>query len=118
MAEHNLTGHYGEAIAAEWLQLNGFSILHRNWKYRRYEIDVIASKEEMLHFIEVKTRTSHQFGYPEEAVSKKKMENMMKCADRYQQTDTRWKRIQYDILSISISKNAAPEFLLIEDIYC
>ena len=118
MAEHNLTGSTGEAMAAEWLELNGFSILHRNWKYRRFEIDVIASKSKVLHFVEVKTRTSHQFGFPEEAVTKKKIGNMMKCAERYQQLAPGWTRIQYDILSISLHSHAAPDFFLIEDIYC
>ena len=118
MAEHNLTGRQGEAMAARWLILNGFSILHTNWTYRRLEVDVIASKDGILHFIEVKTRTSLQFGHPEEAVTKKKIRNMMACAARYQQTDPCWKRIQLDILSISIQQNASPEYFLIEDIYC
>ena len=117
MAQHNETGKIGEDQAAQWFLQEGYTILHRNWCFRKYEIDLIATKNGTLHFIEVKTRTSHSFGYPEEAVSRKKMENMMKCAEYYQQLDPQWKRIQYDILSITIHRNGHTDYFLVEDIY-
>ncbi|MBO9632493.1 MAG: YraN family protein [Chitinophagaceae bacterium] len=117
MAQHNETGKIGEDRAAGWFERMGYKILHRNWTYRKYEIDIIASKDNMLHFIEIKTRTSHHFGYPEEAVSRKKMENMMKCAEHYQQLDPQWNRIQYDILSITLHRDGNADYFLIEDIY-
>lgn len=117
MAQHNETGKIGEDQAVKWFTEKGYTILHRNWCYRKYEIDIIASRNNTLHFIEVKTRTSHHFGYPEEAVSRKKMENMMKCAEQYQLLDPQWKRIQYDILSITIHRDGHADHFLIEDIY-
>lgn len=118
MAQHNETGKIGEDQAVKWFVEKGYTILHRNWCYRKYEIDIIANRNNTLHFIEVKTRTSHSFGYPEEAVSRKKMENMMKCAEQYQLLAPQWKRIQYDILSISIHRDGHADYFLIEDIYC
>lgn len=117
MAQHNETGKIGEDRAAIWFAQQGYTVLHRNWCFRKYEIDLIASKSNTLHFIEVKTRTSHSFGYPEESVTRKKMENMMKCAEQYQLLDPQWKRIQYDILSITLHRDGNADYFLIEDIY-
>lgn len=118
MAQHNDTGKTGEDQATRWFQQQGYTVIHRNWVYRKYEIDLIAYKEDVLHFIEVKTRTSLGYGYPEEAVSKKKIENMMKCGEQYQLIEPQWKRIQYNILSITLHKNGNTDYFLIEDIYC
>ncbi len=116
-ARHIETGKKGELMAAEYLQQQGFMVLHRNWCYYHYEIDIIASKNNVLHFIEVKTRSSHHFGFPEESVSKKKLSNIMKCATQYQYLHPQWKRIQYDILSVNLHVDKAAEFMLIEDVY-
>ena len=83
MAQHNETGKIGEHRAAGWFEQMGYTILHRNWCYRKYEIDIIASKDNVLHFIEIKTRSNHSFGYPEEAVSRKKMENSLLASSTY-----------------------------------
>jgi putative endonuclease len=54
MAQHNDFGKEGEALALEFLRKNDFEILHCNWRYSRYEIDIIAKKQSLLHIIEVK----------------------------------------------------------------
>jgi putative endonuclease len=54
MAAHNEFGKAGEEMAAEWLCQRGFQLLALNWKSGRYEVDIVASREEVLHFIEVK----------------------------------------------------------------
>ncbi len=51
MAIHNKFGADGETLAAEWLTGKGYEILHRNWRHSHYEIDIIALKNKMLHFI-------------------------------------------------------------------
>lgn len=117
MAAHNETGKKGEMLAITWLETQGFTVQHRNWCWYRYEVDVIAARENVLHFIEVKTRRSYTFGFPEEAVSKKKMMHLLKCAERYQYEYPQWKRIQYDILSINLVEGSVPQYLLIEDVY-
>lgn len=117
MAHHNELGKYGEQLAGIYLTEKNFIILHVNWKYSRYEIDVIASKNHVLHFIEVKTRSNNRFGFPEDSVDKKKMKRLMMAAEQYTHLHPDWKYVQYDVLSISMRKNDPPEFFFIEDVY-
>lgn len=117
MAKHIETGKAGEALAAAWLKAAGFQVLHVNWRYSHYEIDIIASRGNILHFIEVKTRNSLAFGYPEEDVSKKKLRNLMEAAEEFLFQHDDWNWIQYDVLSIIKLKNQPVEFFLIEDVY-
>jgi putative endonuclease len=117
MAQHNRTGNQGEAMAAEYLTGKGFSLLHQNWRHSHWEVDIIASKNNILHFIEVKTRQSKKFGHPEEAVSKKKIQNLINASEEYLHQQPQWKRIQFDILAISILKNEPVEYFFIEDVY-
>ncbi|MBC7411755.1 MAG: YraN family protein [Bacteroidia bacterium] len=57
MAQHNITGQQGELLAQQYLLANGYVILHTNWRYRKYEVDIIAQKNNTLIFVEVKTRS-------------------------------------------------------------
>ena len=116
MARHNETGKKGEKLAAEWLVKNGFTILEKNWRFKRLEVDIIAEKENLLHFIEVKSRASENYGLPEEAVSKKKIENLLNASVEYLQLYPTSKRIQFDVLAITLQKNTAT-FFFIKDVY-
>lgn len=116
MAKHLETGKQGEEMAIVWLLEQGFTILHRNWKYSYFELDVVASKNEVLHFIEVKTRTTDTYGHPEEGVTLKKLERLMNAGEEFLYQNPEWKRVQYDILSIRLFTNKAPEYFFIEDV--
>ena len=70
-----LTGRKGEDIAVEYLQNQGFRVLERNWRFGRWEIDIIACHRNMLHFVEVKTRSGLRFGYPEASIGRLKMKH-------------------------------------------
>lgn len=61
-------GSQGEREAADWLQRAGFSILARNWRSGRYEIDIVARRGDTLHFVEVKTRDEDSWESPEDAL--------------------------------------------------
>ena len=117
MAQHNVTGSMGEEMAVQYLQQNGFVLLHQNWRHSHWEVDVIAHKNNVLHFIEVKTRRTKKFGHPEESVNKKKIQNLVNASEEYLYQNPEWKRIQFDILSITILKNQPAEYFLIEDVY-
>ena len=117
MAHHNDTGLYGEKIAASYLIEKGFSILHQNWRHSHWEIDIIASLKNILHFVEVKTRRTEKFGFPEDDVSEKKLRNLINASEEYLAFNTQWKLIQFDILSITILKGKPAEFFFIEDVY-
>lgn len=76
-------GALGEKIAAEHLANLGYAIRERNFRSREGEIDIIAEKDDFLVFIEVRTRTSHSFGTPEESVTAKKKERLIALAQAY-----------------------------------
>ena len=117
MAHHNHTGFIGEQMAAEYLLEKGFSILYKNWRHGNWEVDFIVSLNNTLHFIEVKTRRTKKFGYPEEDVTKKKMANLINASEEFLFLHPEWKMIQFDILSISIPKDKPTEYFFIEDVY-
>jgi len=116
MASHNELGKYGEELGRSYLEKQAFKILHRNWKYSYYEIDVIALKDQVLHFIEIKTCSSVAYGFPEENVNVSKMEKLMIASEAFLFEFPEWDRVQYDILSILILRNKAPEYFFIEDV--
>ncbi len=117
MAYHINTGKLGEQMALEYLLQNGFVILHQNWRHSNWEVDMIASKNNVLHFIEVKTRRTKKFGYPEDDVTKKKVTNLINASEEFLFVYPEWKRIQFDILSINLLKNEPAEFFFIEDVH-
>ncbi len=117
MAKHIHTGKTGEQLGETYFVENGYTILEKNWRHSRWEVDIIASKNNVLHFIEVKTRSTKKYGFPEEKVGNKKIQNLINAAEEYLYLHPQWKRIQFDILSIVISNNKAAEYFLIEDVY-
>jgi putative endonuclease len=117
MATNQQKGQKGEELAAEWLIEKGYTLLHRNWRFSRYEIDIIATRDQALHFIEVKTRTSIKFGNPEDQVDKKKLRKMIDAGEEFIYQNPGWKKVRFDILAIKIFKGLEPEFFLIEDVY-
>jgi putative endonuclease len=116
MASHNQLGKEGEKLAAEFLLKKGYEILHQNWRYSFYEIDIIARRNKLLHIVEVKTLHASSAGFPEDSVTKKKFKRLLNAADEYLFQHPEYRHVQYDVLSITI-RNAQPEFFLIEDVY-
>ena len=117
MAEHNLLGKRGEDLAAAFLINNGYDVLHRNWRYSYFEIDIIATKGTKLHFIEVKMRSSLLYGLPEDAVTKKKFKKLLAAADEFLHLNPQYKYVQYDVLAITKKREEPIEYFLIEDVY-
>lgn len=115
MRKNKELGQDGEQMAAEYLLRKGWTILEMNYRYRRSEIDLIASYENLLVFFEVKARSNTSFGLPEDFVDDKKAQNIMKGADHYIQ-EIDWKGdIRFDI--ISIIKKERMELKHIEDAF-
>lgn len=76
-------GKFGESLAASYLQKQGYRIIERNFRGRYGELDIIAIKDKILVFVEVKTRIGRQFGLPEEAVTARKLGEVVKTAEFY-----------------------------------
>jgi putative endonuclease len=117
MMPHIRTGEKGEQLAADWLAANGFHILHRNWRQGRYEVDLIAGKEDTIHIVEVKCRQSGAYGLPEQSVNRKKIAHVLRGAQSWLVNHPGHTRIQYDVLAITLGKDAGPEYFLFEDVY-
>ncbi|MEO6719318.1 MAG: YraN family protein [Ferruginibacter sp.] len=117
MAGHNHTGKLGEELGGAYLITLGYILKEQNWRHSRWEVDIIAEKDTVLHFIEIKTRRSKKFGRPEERVGQKKIQNLINAAEEYLFRNPNWKRIQFNILSISIIKDEPIEYFMIEDVY-
>lgn len=117
MALHNELGEEGEKMAAAWLRQNGYEILHHNWRYSYYEIDIIARKNNVLHIVEVKSRKYFPGAYPEESVTRKKFKHLQRAADKFLFLHPEYKWLQYDILSITIHRSKPPEFFLLQDVF-
>ncbi|MDQ6757772.1 MAG: YraN family protein [Bacteroidota bacterium] len=116
MAHHNITGNLGENMAVKYFADKGYNIIQKNWRHKNWEVDLIASKNNTLHFIEVKTRRTATFGYPEDDVGKRKIKYLMSAAEEFLLIFPEWKLIQFDILSITMEKNKPYEFFFIEDV--
>src|SRR6476660_1006555 len=104
MAAHNETGTRVEAIARKHLEDNGYQILEVNWRYRRAEVDLIASKDSTLIFAEVKTRTGNFYGEPEDFVTYAKQDLMTLAAEEYIYKTSHNDEIRFDIISILFDK--------------
>jgi putative endonuclease len=117
MALHIERGKTGEELACSELRRRGFEIIYRNWRNGHHEIDIIAIKEKAIHFVEVKTRHSLKFGYPEEAVTKKKFDNLKRAAVAFLTSHPNKNRIQFDVLSVLCINGKPIEFFLVEDVY-
>jgi putative endonuclease len=114
---HNkFIGNKGEDLACNWLLQNNYEILHRNWRYSRSEIDIIAIKNNKIHFVEVKTRSSIQFGLPETSVDQKKFKLIQKAADQFLFLHPQYLLVQFDILAIELNEHQV-SIQLFEDIY-
>lgn len=105
MAEHNDLGKEGEILAVEYLQENGYTILEQNFVFQKAEIDIIARKGDWLIVVEVKTRTSTEYGNPEDFVNKKKIKLLVKAIDEYVEQSDLDLEIRFDIISIVKSDN-------------
>ncbi len=76
-------GRWGEQLAAERLQSEGYVILARNWRCSRGEIDLVAQAGDVLVFVEVKTRRGRDYGTPEEAITRSKAKRLLELGQRY-----------------------------------
>lgn len=100
MAEHLTSGQYGEQLAVDFVLNAGYNILERNWRYRYWEVDVIALDGNTLVFIEVKSRTSLDFGDPIDFVDWKKRRNLIKIAEAYIKIKGFQGEIRFDVVAV------------------
>ena len=101
MAEHNELGKLGEELQVEFLQKNSYTILETNWTFQKAEIDIIAQKDNVLVIVEVKTRSSIDFGLPQDFVKPKKVQLLVKAVNEYVIARDLDVEIRFDIIAIN-----------------
>jgi putative endonuclease len=117
MSKHNKIGIKGEQIAATFLLNKGYIILHRNWRSGRKEVDIIALKDDILVIVEIKTRSTYDVSFPEEAVNRKKQQLLKAAAAAFSDQQQQYINIRYDIVSVLIDGDTAREIIHFEEAF-
>ena len=105
MATHNELGVLGERLAVNLLQKKGYTILERNWRYLKAEIDILAIKEGVLVVVEVKTRSMDVFGDPQNFISSKKIKLLVMAANQYVVARNLNHEVRFDVVAVLLQKN-------------
>ena len=117
MAVHNELGAWGEELASAFLQQKGYDVVERDWKFGHRDLDIIAKNDNMVAFVEVKTRRNRVFGEPEEAVDYRKLQNLRQAINYYVKSHRINCEIRVDVITVvGTPGGGPPEITHIEDI--
>lgn len=100
MAQHNELGKKGEQLAVDFLLKNSYKIIERNYRFDKAEVDIIAQKGDILAIVEVKTRSTTDFGNPQDFVKPKQIKNLVKAVDEYINENDLDLEVRFDIIAI------------------
>lgn len=100
MAQHNELGKKGEQLAVNFLLEHNYDILERNYRFDKAEVDIIAQKAEILAIVEVKTRSTIDFGNPQDFVKPKQIKNLVKAVDEFVTENDLDVEVRFDIIAI------------------
>ena len=99
------TGVLGEKLAKDFLKKRGYRIIETNYRCPQGEIDIIAKQKDTLAFIEVRTKTSLEFGSPEESITSAKKERMKAAALHYQQMHNNLPQLwRIDVVAVELNQ--------------
>lgn len=108
-------GNRGEDLAAVFFLKRGFRVVERNWSCRLGEIDLVVEKDGIYHFVEVKTRRSLAYGYPEEAIHGKKLRHLARAIEAYlASSPAHVQQYQADALAILVPPGQEPAYHFVE----
>ena len=103
--DNKITGDLGEDMAKEYLLENNYVILEKNFRTRIGEIDLIVRDKDIIVFVEVKTRKSLHFGYPHEAVDRRKMHKIIRVSEQYiAYKGTENTQYRFDIIEVFLNQ--------------
>ncbi len=108
------TGRAGERAAAEYLRRAGYEICALNWRSGRYELDIVARKAGIVHFVEVKTRRAGSLTPPEAAVTPQKFRALTRAAVRYLAATGGQDEAQFDLAAVDVMPDGHMEVRLVE----
>ena len=116
MAQHNELGKKGEDMAVAHLLAKGYEIVARNFLYQKAEVDIIARKDNILAVVEVKTRSTPDFGDPQDFVKKKQINQLVKAIDYFVNEHDLDVEVRFDIIAI-IKNKAGTRLEHLEDAF-
>jgi len=100
MAQHNELGKKGEQLAVDYLISKGYAIIQRNYRFQKAEVDIIAKLKDTLAIVEVKTRSTVDFGNPQDFVKPKQIQRLVKAVDEYVTVNKLEVEVRFDIIAI------------------
>src|ERR1051326_5574710 len=103
MAEHNNKGKEGERLGSLYPERKGYTVLEKNWRFGKEEIDIIAPHKGMLVVAEVKTRSGSFFGEPEEFVDRKKQRHLIRAINTYIENNNLDLEVRFDIIGVILT---------------
>lgn len=101
MAQHNEFGRISEDRAAAYLMARGYTIRERNWRFDRKEVDIIAQKNGVIAFVEVKARRNDRFGDAVDAITDNKIRNLIHAANAYVRYHRLNLSIRFDVITVT-----------------
>lgn len=116
MAQHNELGKKGEQLAVDFLLKKDYQIVERNYRFEKAEVDIIAQKDAILAIVEVKTRSTTDFGDPQDFVKPKQMKNLVKAVDEYVTVNDLDVEVRFDIIAI-VKENKGYNIEHLEDAF-
>ncbi len=116
MAKHNELGKKGEQLAVDFLLKNGYDVVERNYRFDKGEVDILARYEDTLAVVEVKTRSTADFGNPQDFVKPKQIQRLVKTVDEYINTNALEVDVRFDIIAI-VKKGKGFEIEHLEDAF-
>lgn len=109
-------GKYGEELASQFLRKKGYKIIEKNFRIRGGEIDIVAIDKGTLVYVEVKSRTSDQFGLPEESITPWKIKFLERAAKFYRNNRRHLPSLErIDIVAVDLEDAKNPKFRLIKN---
>jgi putative endonuclease len=96
------TGSIGENLAADYLKKKGFEVVARNYRFKKAEIDLIVRRDDWLIFVEVKTRSSVEFGEPEEFLEALQANRIFDAAEEFIFSTDWHGHVRFDIISVKL----------------
>ncbi|MEE9350467.1 MAG: YraN family protein [Flavobacteriaceae bacterium] len=104
MAEHNALGELGEQMAFNFLKKEGYTIVEKNWRFKKAEIDLIVQKKDTLICVEVKTRSTDFFGDPQDFIDAKKIKLLVGAMNEYVESNDLDVDVRFDVIAIIHNK--------------
>lgn len=111
------TGKLGEDLAVSYLKKSGYAVLHRNWRFSRSEIDIIAEQDGVIVIIEVKTRLNDDFVEPSATVSESQMRRLADAFAHYADQFDHHGECRFDVIGVSLGDGLQPRIKHYEDAF-